>query len=366
VIPREWSEEIASAAAGAFSFCRPDRSRGIRAKQARKTPRRAGTRARSNAFADVYKQLEQIEADGGDGRIAFGGGKTLKVSSLDKIYFPETRATKGDVMRYYTRVAPLILPVIADRPLTLKRYPEGITGSYFFQQNAGSKLPPGVRTARIVTETGERATRIVGGDLLTLLYIVQIGTIAVHAWQARLSSANYADTATIDLDPGEDVPFSDVVVLAKHIKAELDRLHLAGALKTSGSSGLHVVVPLPPKTAFDVAARLAERIAEHVVEKHPNRATLERSIKARPAGSIYVDAQQNAKGKTVVAAYSVRERPYATVSAPLAWRELRRSLRLDAFTIDTVPARLRKVGDLWGEALKQRNTPRAIDRVLDE
>src|SRR5205823_3805477 len=119
---------------------------------------------------------------------------------------------------------------------------------------------------------------------------------------------------------------------------------LKGAIKTSGASGLHIVIPLAPKTAYEKAARVAERIAERVVEAHPDRATIERSIKARPARSIYVDAQQNAKGKSVVAAYSVRERPGATVSAPLDWSELRGTLRLEAFTIETMPVRLRKLG----------------------
>jgi bifunctional non-homologous end joining protein LigD len=314
----------------------------------------------------ILRQLDDIENDGGSGTLDFGRGRTLHVSSLDKPYFPDDGITKGDVMRYYAGVSPMLLPVIADRPLILKRYPDGIDGPSFFQQNAGAHVPDGVRVARLATAGGERAERIIGGDLLTLLYTVQIGTIAVHTWQARLQSPATADSTTIDLDPGDDVPFRDVVTLAKHIKSELDRMVLRGAIKTSGSSGLHIVVPLPPKTAFEDAARVAERIAERVVEEHPDLATIERSIKSRPAGTIYVDAQQNAQGKSVVAAYSVRERTGATVSAPLDWKELRRSLRIESFTVDTMPARLRKVGDLWGVAMKRRNTKRAIDRVLDD
>jgi bifunctional non-homologous end joining protein LigD len=267
-------------------------------------------------------------------------------------------------MRYYATASPVLLPIIKDRPLVLKRYPEGIDGPSFFQQKPGANLPDGVRTARVTTEGGERADRIIGGDLLTLLYLVQIGTIAVHAWQTRVPDIRFADTTTIDLDPGDDVPFDHVVTIAKRIKAELDRFALLGAIKTSGSSGLHVVLPLPPKTAFEDAARIAARIAERIVEANPELTTLERSVKARPAGTIYVDAQQNAEGKSVVAAYSVRERPAAPVSAPLGWQELRRGLRIDAFTIETMPARLRRVGDLWGTAMRHRNTQRTIDRVL--
>jgi bifunctional non-homologous end joining protein LigD len=320
--------------------------------------------ARAGAFSSIIAQLSEIERDGGDGELEFGRGKQLHVSSLDKVYFPKARITKGDVMRYYASVAPMLLPIIKDRPLILKRYPDGIDGPSFFQQNASDKTPSLVRVEDVRTERG-RAERLVGGDLLTLLYTVQIGTIAVHTWQSRTATHQYADTTTIDLDPGDDVPFRDVVRLAREIKDELDNAQLKGAIKTSGSSGLHIVLPLPPKTAYEEAARVAEKIAERVVEAHADRATLERSIKARPPGTIYVDAQQNAEGKSVVAAYSVRERPSATVSAPLRWDELRATARLEAFTIATMPARLKKVGDLWGAAIKQRNTRRAIDRVLE-
>jgi bifunctional non-homologous end joining protein LigD len=312
----------------------------------------------------IVRQLRAIEKRGGDGEVELARGKRLHVSSLDKVYFPKPGYTKGDVMRYYATVAPVLLPVIKDRPLILKRYPEGIGGFSFFQQNAGDHLPAGVRTAEVGTGRG-RAERLVGGDLATLLYTVQIGTIAVHPWQSRTRSHQYADTTTIDLDPGDDVKFSDVVMLAKLIKVELDKLALKAAIKTSGSSGLHIVLPLPPKTAYEDAAALAELIAAQVEDAHPDRATTERSIKARPRGTIYVDAQQNAEGKSVVAAYSVRERPQATVSAPLDWRELRSTLRLEAFTIKTMPERLRKVGDLWGAAMGRRNTRRAIERALN-
>ena len=325
----------------------------------------ADASALAGAFAFVLEQLRDIENDGGDGEIDFRRGKRLDVSSLDKVYFPKVKRTKGDVMRYYTLVAPMLLPIIKDRPLILKRYPDGVEGPFFFQQNASDTTPDDVRVEALKTERGAKARRLVGGDLLTLLYMVQIGTIAVHTWQSRTSTHQYPDTTTIDLDPGDDVPFREVVALARSIKAELDNAQLKGAIKTSGSSGLHIVLPLPPKTAYEEAAHVAERIAERVVEAHPDRATLERSIKARPRGTIYVDAQQNAEGKSVVAAYSVRERATATVSAPLRWDELRSTLRLERFTIDTMPARLRKLGDLWGPAMKQRNSRRAIERLLD-
>jgi bifunctional non-homologous end joining protein LigD len=323
-----------------------------------------GAAAAGGGGVAIRRQLDKIEADGGSGTLDFGRGTILQVTNLGKPYFADAGVTKGDVMRYYAAVSPVLLPIIKDRPLVLKRYPEGIDGPSFFQQSAGAHVPDCVRTARVVVAGGARAERIIGGDLPTLLYTVQIGTIAVHSWQTRVPKTAFADTTTIDLDPGDDVPFNVVVTLAKRVKSELDRYGLVGAIKTSGSSGLHVALPLPPRTVFDDAARIAALIANRVADADPEHATIERSVKGRPAGTVYVDALQNAEGKSVVAAYSVRAREYATVSAPLDWRELRRGLRIESFTIETMPARLRKVGDRWGAAMKQRNPQHTIDRVL--
>lgn len=320
-------------------------------------------RKRSDPQA-ILDQLDEIRRAGGDGEVRFAEGETLHVSSLDKVFFPDTGITKGDLMRYYTLVSPALLPLIKDRPLVLKRFPDGVAGGSFFQQNVGRDAPKAVRTATVRTGDGKSAKRIIGGDLLTLLYTVQIGAIAVHAWQTRIQDLQHADSTTIDLDPGPGVPFSDIVRLARQVGEELEELGLVGALKTSGSRGLHIALPLPARTIFDDAARLAESIAERVVERLPKLATLERRIEARPSGTIYVDAQQNARGKSVVAPYSAREKSKATVSAPLQWPELRRTLKLESFTVRTMPARLEKVGDVWGVSMKSRNSKRAIDRVL--
>ena len=352
---QEWTQGIVDMAA------RPKSSR-------RSTKQRRGSTARRQvsvkaARNPILRQLEDIEKAGGDGAIDFGRGKTLRVTSLGKLYFPETGVTKGELMRYYASIASVILPAIKDRPLVLKRYPDGIDGPSFFQQNAG-EVPEHVRTARVVTEAGTSATRIIGGDLLTLLYTVQIGTIAVHAWQTRVGHLKHADTSTVDLDPGDDVPFRDVVALAARIRKLLTVHKLEAGLKTSGSSGLHIVLPLPPRTPFSDAGTIAATIAQRIVESNPDRATLERGIRDRPAGTIYVDAQQNAEGKSVVAAYSVRARSEATVSAPIAWTELRAGLTLERFTLETMPMRLRRVGDLWSAAIKRRNSRRALDGLL--
>jgi bifunctional non-homologous end joining protein LigD len=353
---------------GATSRRKTATARKVRGEARRASPRQAHASAKrasktTRKPSSVEAQLDNLQRTSGEGTLRFDARKSLHISSLDKIFFEESGITKGDLMRYYTVMARVLLPILKDRPLILKRYPNGIGGSSFFQQNAG-KYPKGVRVAEVATEDGKRAERIIGGDLITLLHTVQLGTIAVHPWQSRLPSIEFPDYSTIDLDPGKGVPFARVVELAERIRGELEALDLQGALKTSGSRGLHIVLPLPPRTSYARSAALAEAIAARVTAKNPVLATLERSLQRRPKGTIYVDAKQNARGKSVASAYSVREHPRAPVSAPLRWNDLNPNLRIEDFTIATMPGRLDKLGDLWGEALERRNTSRAIDRAL--
>ena len=329
------------------------------------TTRRTGGRAARGVDA-VVQQIDDLQRESGDGILRIGARASLAVSSLDKVFFPDEGYTKGDVMRYYATVAPALLPLLKDRPLILKRFPNGVGGPSFFQQNAGRDVPPGVRVAEVATEDGSRAYRLIGGDLLTLLYTVQLGTIAVHPWQSRLPTVDQADYSTIDLDPGDGVAFSRVVELASYVGETLEAVGLSAALKTSGSRGLHIVIPLPRKTSYGRSAALAEAIASRVVNEHPKLATMERRLQRRPRGTIYVDAQQNARGKSVASAYSVRERPGAPVSAPLRWTELTAELSLGDFTIATMPRRLNQLGDVWGEAMKRRNSERVVSRVVDD
>jgi bifunctional non-homologous end joining protein LigD len=323
------------------------------------TPRR-----RSVDFTDVEAQLRALERDGGEGELSFSRGATLHVSSLGKTYFPDAGVTKGALMRYYTRVAPMLLPEIEGRALVLQRHPDGVDGPMFFQQNAGEHVPDVVRVETLNTvDLGEKP-RIIGGDLPTLLYTVQLGAIEVHPWLSRVDRLMTPDWCLIDLDPGDDVPFSQVVALAREVTRIAEACGLTVALKTSGASGLHVVLPLPPRTSYDTSAALALRLAEAVVAAHPERATLERGVKARPKGTIYVDALQNARGKSMAAPYSARAKPAATVSAPLRARELTGRLRMETFTVKSMPARLARTGDLWGDAIATRPSARVLASAM--
>jgi bifunctional non-homologous end joining protein LigD len=307
----------------------------------------------------VVEQLEQIQSDG----VLTLGPASLEVSNLGKVFFPEDGITKGDLMRYYVSMSSVILPAIADRPLVLKRYPNGIHGKAFYQQRAPDDLPDGVRVETVRNDEGEEQDRIIGGDLLTLLWTIQLGAISVDPWLSRVQTCDDADLAIIDLDPGPDAMFRRVVDVARWTKEELDELRLRAAVKTSGATGLHICLPLPPSTSYETAQTLAQLVASRVADRHPEEATLERSVKARPRDAVYVDYLQNIRGKTVAGAYAVRARPGATVSTPLDWSELTDDLDPDRFTMETIPERVAKVGDLWAKAMKSRNTLAMLKRV---
>ena len=321
--------------------------------------------ARAPAADPVVQQLAALEREGGDGTVAIARGAQLHVSSLGKIYFPESGFTKGDLMRYYARVAPMILPVIADRPLVLKRTPEGITGETFFQQKPPEHAPSVVRVETVVSDEGVSQPRITGGDLATLLYTVQIGCVSVDPWLSRVGSLDSMDYTILDLDPGPRATFDRTLEVARWVKEELDAHGLRAALKTSGSRGLHIAIPLPLRTPYETGVLLAQLVATRVSEAHPREATVERSVKARPPAAIYVDYLQNVKGKSVASAYCVRAKPGATVSTPLEWKELRSGLDPRQFTIETVPARIVKLGDIWSSAIKRRNSAASIKAAAD-
>jgi bifunctional non-homologous end joining protein LigD len=308
--------------------------------------------------------LKRIEADGGDGDLRFEDGRTLRVTSLGKTFFPKPRFTKGDLMRYYARVAPLLLPLIDERPLALRRFPDGLEGSSFYQQNAGGRLPDGVRVAEITDVKGAREPRFVGGDLLTLLYTVQLGCIDVHPWLSRRSSLDTPDHAILDLDPGPGVPFAQVVGVARAVERVLREHELIGALKTSGSRGMHIAIPLSGGLTYAEGAAVTEAVARRAAELEPTLTTMQRRIKSRPRGTIYLDHQQNARGKTVASAYAVRARPGATVSMPVAWRSLRSSLDPAAFTIATVPRRASATRRSWADLLAEGNDESRLRAVL--
>src|SRR5581483_12013703 len=295
------------------------------------------------ADSDLIEQLNAIERSRHDGVLTLPDGATLKVGNLHKIFWPKQRLTKGDLFRYYVRVAPFLLPALADRPLVMKRYPNGVDAKPFYQHRVETP-PAGIRTE--VVSVVEQRPQIIGGSLLALLYTTQLAAISQDPWFSRVQHPQFADYVALDLDPADDVPFAKVLDVARWIRDELDALGAVGVPKTSGASGLHVYIPLPKQTPYDAGLLFCQIIATVVAHKHPKAATVERSVRAR-GRRTYIDFMQNVLGKTLATAYSARASAYAGVSAPVSWTEIDEGIDREDFTITTMPARLEQVGDLW-------------------
>jgi len=311
-------------------------------------PRRAAPAAAE--LAHVLDQLEALEKGRKDGVLELPGGESLKVTNLHKVFWPKQKLTKGGLFRYYVQAAPFVLPAVLDRPLVMKRFPNGVAAKPFYQHRA-PEVPAGVRTA--VVSVVEQRPQIVGGELKTLLYTTQLAAISQDPWFSRIEHPEFADYAAFDLDPSEGVPFERVLDVARWIRDELDTLGAVGVPKTSGADGLHIYVPLPAGTPYDAGMLYCQIVATVVAQRHPKVATVERAVAAR-GKRVYIDCLQNILGKTLASAYSARASDYAGVSTPVSWQEVDEGLDRKRFTIETVPARLKQVGDLWAALRKSK------------
>ena len=335
-------------------------------------PSHKASAERAPGTDDLLQQLRDIETSRRDGLLLLPDGSRLKVSSLHKVFWPKLKLTKGDLMRYYVQVAPFILPAVDGRPLVMKRFPNGITGQAFYQQRAPEEVPEGVRVEVVdlkprdsrgsgAARPGRRASRnaddvlsrIIGGNLTTLLYMTQLGAISQDPWFSRVSSPGSADYAALDLDPMPNVSFARVLDVARWIRDELEFIGATGVPKTSGADGLHIYIPLPAGTPYDAGLLFCQIVATVIASKHPKVATVERTVRAR-GNRVYVDYLQNIPGKTLATAYSPRASDYAGVSTPLSWREIDDGVKREEFTIETAPARILEVGDLWAALRKAK------------
>jgi bifunctional non-homologous end joining protein LigD len=299
----------------------------------------------------MLDQLRDLESRRKDGTITLPGGDELNVTNLQKVFWPKLKVTKGDLIRYYVEAAPYILPAVQDRPLTMKRLPDGVGASHFYQHRAPDVYPPNVRVEHVSND--DVPTRFIGGSLKTLLYMTQLAAISQDPWFSRVGSLQYADHVAIDLDPPEGVTFDDVLDVARWVHDELDRLGAVGYPKTSGADGLHIYIPLQAGVPYEAGMLFCQIVATIVAQKHPQIATVERSVRAR-GPKVYVDYLQNILGKTLATAYSARASDYAGVSTPVTWKEVHDGFKREEFTIKTVPARLREKGDLWRPLLTSK------------
>ncbi len=292
----------------------------------------------------VVDQLEDLERRRKKGVLALPGGDSLEVGNLEKVFWPDGPHTKGDLLRYYTRISPYILPVVADRPLVMKRYPNGVTDDAFYQHRAPDKIPAGVRSVTLPDD--DVPSRLVGGALKTLLYLAQLAAISMDPWFSRVGSIGAVDHIAFDLDPMPGTSFETVLDVARWLRDELGKVGAVGFPKTSGADGLHVYVAMPPDTPYEAGRLWAQIVATLIATKHPQVATVERAVRKRGA-KVYVDYLQNIEGKTLACAYSARASAFAGASTPVTWQEVDRGFDRRAFTIDTLPARVTEVGDLW-------------------
>jgi len=287
------------------------------------------------------------------------GDRSLVLSNRDKVLWPQDGYTKGDLVAYYRAVAPFVLAHVANRPLTLQRYPDGIDGPSFFEKNAGKSLPDWIPTVTVPSEFGKRDTIrfVLCNDEATLVYVANLAAIVLHVWTSQTPALDTPEFVFFDLDPHEGCALATLAKTALGLRALLDAVGLATLVKTSGGSGLHVVVPLEPAYGYDACKGFAEIVARTLHARLPETTTLERSPAKRPAGTVYLDYVQVGRGKTLVAPYSVRARAKAPVSMPLGWDEVEAMARKRAkdtepefarFTMKNAPALLEKRGDLWG------------------
>jgi bifunctional non-homologous end joining protein LigD len=265
-------------------------------------------------------------------------------SNLDKVFWPDDGYTKGDLIDYYRAVSPWLLPYLKDRPVVLTRYPDGIAGKSFFQKDAPGFVPEWIRTERMWSEDTQRdIDYFVCDDVESLLYLINLGTIPLHVWASRAASLELPDWCILDLDPKE-APFAHVVTVARAVKRLCDEIELPCFIKTSGSTGLHVLLPLGRQCTYEQSRQLGGLLARVIAAELPEIATVTRQVGKRGA-RVYLDYVQNGHGRLLVAPFSARPLPGAPVSTPLSWREVGPKLDIRKFTIRNVPARMKKLRD---------------------
>jgi bifunctional non-homologous end joining protein LigD len=296
------------------------------------------------------------------------GKRTLKLSNLDKVFWPEEGITKGDLLAYYRDIAPVILPHLRDRPFTMKRYPDGIDGKFFFQKDAPRGMPEWIerRPFEVTTRDKPRQRRMIDAPLvndeLALLWMTNMACIDMNVWYSRVDKPDRPDWVLFDLDPSPDVGFAEVVEVARLVKSLLDGLGLKSCPKTSGSDGFHVLVPVARRSTFAQTREFSEIIARTLASTHRGLVTTE-WVKAKRRG-VLIDANQNGEGKTIAAAYSVRPRPGAPVSTPLRWEEVKPDLDPRDFTMDEVLRRVARDGDLFSGVLDGgQSLAKALDTI---
>jgi bifunctional non-homologous end joining protein LigD len=277
----------------------------------------------------------------------------VQLTNLRKVYWPERRYTKRDLLQHYADVAPILVPHLRDRAMVMKRYPNGIHEKFFFMKRTPEGAPPWIETCRVKHQTGTIAYPMVQ-DLLSLLWVVNLGCIDLNPWYSRCDDTDRPDFLHFDLDPGSGASFSRVLETALILREGLESLGMRPLVKTSGASGLHVYVGLRRGPEQKAVWTVAKAIALEIASRHPKLMTTKFRVADRPRGTVLVDYNQNAWGRTLASVYSLRPTVDASVSTPVTWKEVEKGVAIADFRIDNIGKRLRRMGDLWRPLLAAR------------
>jgi bifunctional non-homologous end joining protein LigD len=280
--------------------------------------------------------------------------KEVRLTNLRKVFWPELQLTKGDLLQYYADVAAVLLPHIKNRAMVMKRYPHGAAGDFFFMKRAPAPRPSWIEICSIDHGSKGVIDFPMIQDRAALLWVINLGCIDLNQWYATCDDVDRPDYLHFDLDPGPGATFEQVRESGMVVKQALDTLAMPSVVKTTGSRGLHVYVPIVRGPDQKQVWTFAKALAYELARRNPALITAEYSKAKRPKGRVLVDYNQNRWGSTLASIYSVRPRPTATVSTPVGWREVERGVTIEEFTVRNVPKRIEKVGDLWKPLLSQR------------
>jgi len=274
-------------------------------------------------------------------------GATVKLTNLQKIFWPKLRLTKRDLLQYYADVSSWLLPHLRNRAMVMKRYPNGINAPFFFMKRAPSPRPDFVPVCPIEHASGNIIDFPMIQNVASLLWLVNLGCIDLNPWYARCDDVHRPDYLHFDLDPVEGTPFRRVLETSLLVRDALSALQIRSYAKTTGSRGIHVYVPIVRGPDQKQVWAFAKKFSKELEQRHPKVVTAEYRVAKRPKGRVLVDYNQNAWNRTLASVYSVRPKPEATVSTPVTWKEVERGVEIEDFTMMNVPRRLKKVGDLW-------------------
>jgi bifunctional non-homologous end joining protein LigD len=319
----------------------------LQAKHLRKNSRSAKRRKTAPVReAQIPRNQDTVDFD--------ADGKIVHLTNLRKVFWPDLGITKADLLQFYIDVSPLLLPHLADRAMVMKRYPNGIAGDFFFMKRAPSPRPDWIETCAIEHGSGSVIDFPVIGDLASLLWVINLGCIDLNPWYARCDDVDRPDYLHFDLDPVKGATWAQMLETADIVHKALTQLKLPAFIKTTGSRGFHIYVPIVRGPTQKEVWTFAKQFAMSLAMLRSDLITVEYRVAKRPRQRVLLDYNQNAWGQTLASVYSVRPQPKATVSTPLTWKEVEQGVRIEDFRIDNVPRRVKKLGDLWAPLLAQK------------